>query len=125
MQPAEDIVQQAFLGALAALRSGAEVRHLRGWLHQILRNAICDGVARVPDDTVAVQAAYNSLPQIATNPDGVALRAGQIVFPETGTSTVTGCVISDTLQISPFVTTLASGGWSFVKAAPNFAPVAA
>ncbi len=35
----EDIVQQAFLSAFAALRSGAEVRHLRGWLYQILRNA--------------------------------------------------------------------------------------
>jgi RNA polymerase sigma factor (sigma-70 family) len=36
---AEDIVQQAFLSAFAALRSGAEVRHLRGWLYQIARNA--------------------------------------------------------------------------------------
>jgi RNA polymerase sigma factor (sigma-70 family) len=36
---AEDIVQQAFLSAFAALRSGAEVRHLRGWLYQIVRNA--------------------------------------------------------------------------------------
>ncbi|MBV9605098.1 MAG: sigma-70 family RNA polymerase sigma factor [Solirubrobacterales bacterium] len=35
----EDIVQQAFLSAFAALRSGSEVRHLRGWLYQILRNA--------------------------------------------------------------------------------------
>jgi RNA polymerase sigma factor (sigma-70 family) len=36
---AEDVVQQTFLAAFAALRSGAEVRHLRGWLHQILRHA--------------------------------------------------------------------------------------
>jgi RNA polymerase sigma factor (sigma-70 family) len=35
----EDIVQQAFLSAFAALRSGAEVNHLRGWLYQIVRNA--------------------------------------------------------------------------------------
>jgi RNA polymerase sigma factor (sigma-70 family) len=41
---AEDIVQQTFLNALIALRSGAEVRHLRGWLHQILRHA----ASRVP-----------------------------------------------------------------------------
>jgi RNA polymerase sigma factor (sigma-70 family) len=36
---AEDVVQQAFLSAFAALRSGADVRHLRGWLYQIVRNA--------------------------------------------------------------------------------------
>lgn len=35
----EDVVQQAFLSAFAALRSGCEVRHLRGWLYQIVRNA--------------------------------------------------------------------------------------
>ncbi len=35
---AEDIVQQAFLGAFAALQSGAEVGHLRGWLYRIVRN---------------------------------------------------------------------------------------
>jgi RNA polymerase sigma factor (sigma-70 family) len=34
----EDVVQQAFLGAFAALRAGAEVQHLRGWLYQIVRN---------------------------------------------------------------------------------------
>jgi RNA polymerase sigma factor (sigma-70 family) len=36
---AEDLIQQAFMSAFAALRSGAEVRHLRGWLYQIVRNA--------------------------------------------------------------------------------------
>ena len=36
---AEDVVQQAFLSAFAAIESGAEVRHLRGWLHRITRNA--------------------------------------------------------------------------------------
>jgi RNA polymerase sigma factor (sigma-70 family) len=35
---AEDIVQQAFLSAFAALRSGAEVQHLRGWPYRIVRN---------------------------------------------------------------------------------------
>ncbi len=35
---AEDVVQQAFLSAFAALGSGAEVRHLRGWLYRIVRN---------------------------------------------------------------------------------------
>jgi RNA polymerase sigma factor (sigma-70 family) len=34
----EDVVQQAFLSAFAALRSGAEVKHLRGWLYRIVRN---------------------------------------------------------------------------------------
>lgn len=36
---AEDLLQQAFLNAFAALRSGSEVHHLRGWLYQIVRNA--------------------------------------------------------------------------------------
>jgi RNA polymerase sigma factor (sigma-70 family) len=45
---AEDIVQQTFLSAFAALRSGAQVRHLRGWLYQIARNATTSGY-RVSD----------------------------------------------------------------------------
>src|ERR1700757_4329816 len=44
----EDAVQQAFLNAFAALRAGGEVRHLRGWLHQILRNVVAG--SRVPAD---------------------------------------------------------------------------
>lgn len=36
---AEDLLQQAFLSAFAALKSDAEVQHLRGWLYQIVRNA--------------------------------------------------------------------------------------
>ena len=44
----EDAVQQAFLNAFAALQRGGEVRHLRGWLHQILRHEITR--ARVPVD---------------------------------------------------------------------------
>jgi RNA polymerase sigma factor (sigma-70 family) len=39
----EDAVQQAFLNAYSALQSGREVRHLRGWLHQILRNEVTRG----------------------------------------------------------------------------------
>jgi RNA polymerase sigma factor (sigma-70 family) len=35
----EDIVQQALLSAFEALRSGTEVKHLRGWLYRIVRNA--------------------------------------------------------------------------------------
>lgn len=35
----EDILQQAFLSAFAALRNGSEVKHLRGWLYQIVRNS--------------------------------------------------------------------------------------
>jgi RNA polymerase sigma factor (sigma-70 family) len=35
---AEDLLQQAFLNAFAALRSGADVKHVRGWLYQIVRN---------------------------------------------------------------------------------------
>ncbi len=44
----EDAVQQAFLNAFAALHNGADVQHLRGWLHQILRHAVIRG--RVPVD---------------------------------------------------------------------------
>jgi RNA polymerase sigma factor (sigma-70 family) len=43
---AEDIVQQTLLSAFAALRSGAEVGHLRGWLHQILRHAATRSASR-------------------------------------------------------------------------------
>src|SRR6185312_16115262 len=44
----EDAVQQAFLNAFAALQRGAEIRHLRGWLHHILRNEVIR--SRVPVD---------------------------------------------------------------------------
>ncbi|HWF50343.1 MAG TPA: sigma-70 family RNA polymerase sigma factor, partial [Solirubrobacteraceae bacterium] len=43
---AEDLVQQTFLSAFAALQSGAEVAHLRGWLHQILRHAAIRSLSR-------------------------------------------------------------------------------
>jgi RNA polymerase sigma factor (sigma-70 family) len=45
---AEDVLQQAFLNAWAALGRDAEVRHLRGWLHQIVRNAAL--AARAPGE---------------------------------------------------------------------------
>ncbi len=53
----EDAVQQAFLNAFAALQAGAEVRHLRGWLHQILRNAATR--ARAPMDAPLESAAVH------------------------------------------------------------------
>jgi RNA polymerase sigma factor (sigma-70 family) len=34
---AEDVVQQAFLSAFAAIQNGTEVEHLRGWLYTIVR----------------------------------------------------------------------------------------
>jgi RNA polymerase sigma factor (sigma-70 family) len=54
----EDVVQQAFLSAFSALRSGAEVKHLRGWLYQIVRNAAGRPQAPpcVPLDRVTVSA---------------------------------------------------------------------
>ncbi|MGH2852263.1 MAG: RNA polymerase sigma factor, partial [Solirubrobacteraceae bacterium] len=50
---AEDVVQQAFLGAFSALRAGAEVHHLRGWLHRIVRNAAITTAARAPQEAVS------------------------------------------------------------------------
>ena len=53
----EDAVQQAFLNAFTALQRGGEVRHLRGWLHQILRHEVTR--ARVPVDVpLEAAAAY-------------------------------------------------------------------
>ena len=46
----EDVLQQAFLNAWAALSAGAEVRHLRGWLHQIVRNAATASAVRSPGE---------------------------------------------------------------------------
>src|SRR5258708_34784229 len=43
---AEDAVQQTLVRALTALRSGAEVRELRPWLHRIARNAALDEVRK-------------------------------------------------------------------------------
>jgi len=56
---AEDVVQQAFLNAFTALRGGAEVHHVSGWLHQIVRTGAIKAAARapvappVPDDAIA------------------------------------------------------------------------
>jgi RNA polymerase sigma factor (sigma-70 family) len=66
---AEDIVQQTLLSAFAALRSGAEVTHLRGWLHQILRYAAIRAASRerpalaldaAPGTTESLEAAVES-----------------------------------------------------------------
>ncbi|MDE3069424.1 MAG: sigma-70 family RNA polymerase sigma factor [Acidobacteriota bacterium] len=43
---AEDVSQQALLGAWRALQSGARVRHVRGWLFQALRHTIYTEHAR-------------------------------------------------------------------------------
>src|SRR4051794_5435580 len=45
----DDVLQQSFVNAWAALSAGAEVRHLRGWLHQIVRNAAI-ATARIPGE---------------------------------------------------------------------------
>ena len=45
---AEDVVQQALMSALTALRAGAEVQHVRGWLHEIVRNAALKAAGRAP-----------------------------------------------------------------------------
>src|SRR4051794_2845273 len=45
----DDVLQQSFVNAWAALSAGAEIRHLRGWLHQIVRNAAI-AAARTPGE---------------------------------------------------------------------------
>jgi RNA polymerase sigma factor (sigma-70 family) len=63
---AEDIVQQAFLNAFVAFQSGARVRHLRGWLHQILRNAVIKAQAPLEaplDDGAVVSESLEDLVQ--------------------------------------------------------------
>jgi RNA polymerase sigma factor (sigma-70 family) len=53
----EDIVQQSLLNAFAALHTGKEVKHLRGWLYQIVRNTAC-GAAEQP--TVALHESFGA-----------------------------------------------------------------
>ena len=79
----EDLVQQAFLSAFAALRAGSEVKHLRGWLYQIVRNASArdraaisvplDGALPAPDtleDVVAQRAlAMDALTELSRLPE--------------------------------------------------------
>src|SRR5947209_6527362 len=55
---AEDVLQQAFLSAFAALRSGTEVRHVRGWLYHIVRNAA--GKTRSPVELPLEEATVSS-----------------------------------------------------------------
>ena len=54
---ADDVVQQTFLNAWSALIAGAEVSHLRGWLHTIVRNAASRTQrpieAQLPDEAAA------------------------------------------------------------------------
>jgi len=45
-EDAQDAVQQAFIEAWSALRSGTEVRHLRAWLFTIARRAALQGLRR-------------------------------------------------------------------------------
>ncbi len=45
---AEDVVQQALMQAWSSLLGGAEVEHVRGWLHQIVRNATWKSAALAP-----------------------------------------------------------------------------
>jgi RNA polymerase sigma factor (sigma-70 family) len=45
----EDVVQQALMQAWTALEGGTEVKHVRGWLHEIVRRAAWRAVARVRD----------------------------------------------------------------------------
>jgi len=43
---AEDVVQQTFLSAFAALQSDSQVKHLRGWLYTVLRHHAARGADR-------------------------------------------------------------------------------
>jgi len=43
---AEDVVQQTLLRAWSAIQAGTSVNHVRGWLHQILRNTAFNEHAR-------------------------------------------------------------------------------
>jgi RNA polymerase sigma factor (sigma-70 family) len=79
----EDLVQQAFLNAFSALHNGSEVRHLRGWLHQILRNEVTRAPVPIEapleatvacgetlEDTVARRAiAHAALAELSALPD--------------------------------------------------------
>jgi RNA polymerase sigma factor (sigma-70 family) len=82
---AEDVVQQAFLSAFAAIKAGAEIEHLSGWLHQIVRNAAARAATRSPveaelrDDAIAADSteeeverrlrAQSALADVARLPD--------------------------------------------------------
>ena len=82
--------------------------------------AKCDGAT---DDTVSIQNALDSLPLMtferSYSPDGMALRTGVVELPATGAG---GCLISNTLQVSPYVTFHSRGGGALIITAVNFAP---
>lgn len=60
---ADDLVQQTFLAALSALQADTEVRHLRGWLYQIMRhlawreNASWPALGELDDDAPVTESA--------------------------------------------------------------------
>jgi RNA polymerase sigma factor (sigma-70 family) len=56
---ADDVMQQSLLQAWAALQSGAEIRHVRGWLHQIVRH-------------VAIRSRATPLPHVALDAEAAA-----------------------------------------------------
>ena len=72
----EDILQQAFLGAFAALRAGAEVQHLRGWLYRIVRNSAArsrtPGYVPLDGATASVEALEDIVEQRALALDALA-----------------------------------------------------
>jgi RNA polymerase sigma factor (sigma-70 family) len=47
---AEDVVQQSLMRAWKALSSGTEVRHVRAWLHQIVRRSAYTELAKHPHE---------------------------------------------------------------------------
>jgi RNA polymerase sigma factor (sigma-70 family) len=62
---AEDLVQQTFVSALTALRTGAEVRHLRGWLYEILRNLSARRPTVVSAELADAESLTDSAEQVA------------------------------------------------------------
>jgi RNA polymerase sigma factor (sigma-70 family) len=60
---AEDVVQQALLQAWRSLRAGAEVEHVRGWLHQIVRHAAWRAARAAADERLPAGLVGSSGPQ--------------------------------------------------------------
>jgi RNA polymerase sigma factor (sigma-70 family) len=60
---AEDVVQQALLQAWRALTAGAEVEHVRGWLHQIVRHAAWRAARAAADERLPAGLVGSSGPQ--------------------------------------------------------------
>lgn len=92
--------------------------------------AVCNGITDPSamgfhDDTMAIQNALNSplFPVIAVSPDGLPMGSGRLHFPNSASDPNGnfGCVITSTLNWSPFIQSDAPGGWTWIKAANNFA----